>query len=236
VILAIGGGASALAAKGATPTLPIVFANGSDPVELGLVASINRPGANVTGVSFFGSNLEAKRLEVLNELVPKVTMLGVLINLSNPNGEIQARGVAAAAKLMGKQVRVLNGNSDDAITAAFATIVEQRIGALQVAIDPFLLNRRDQLVALAARHAVPTIYALRDYVVSGGLASYGTDLVDGFRQAGVYVGRILRGVKPADLPVMQPTKFELLINGKTAKALGLSIPDKLLALADELIE
>jgi putative tryptophan/tyrosine transport system substrate-binding protein len=236
VILAIGGGASALAAKAATTRIPIVFVNGSDPVGLRLVESINRPGANVTGVSLFGANLEAKRLEVLNELVPSVTKLGVLINLSNPNGELQAREVVAAASLMGKRVRVLNGNTDVAIAAAFAAVVEERLGGLHVAIDPFLLNRRDQLVALAARHAVPTIYALRDYVLSGGLASYGTDLVDGFRQAGVYVGRILRGVKPADLPVLQPTKFELLINLKTAKALGLDVPTTLLARADEVIE
>jgi putative ABC transport system substrate-binding protein len=236
VILAIGGGASALAAKAATAVIPIVFANGSDPVGLGLVASMNRPGANVTGVSWFGAALEAKRLEFLHELVPQAAKIGFLVNLSNPNGEFQAREVKAAADAVGKQVQALNASTNDEIVAAFAMIAQQRIGALQVAIDPFLLNRRDQLVALAARHAVPAIYALRDYVVAGGFASYGNSLVDGYRQAGVYTSRILQGAKPADLPVIRPTKFELVINLKTAKALRIEVPPSLLALADEAIE
>jgi putative tryptophan/tyrosine transport system substrate-binding protein len=236
VILAIGGGASALAAKAATAVIPIVFANGSDPVGLGLVASMNRPGANVTGVSWFGSALEAKRLEFLHELVPQAAKIGFLVNLSNPNGDFQVREVKAAADAVGKQVQALNASTNDEIVAAFAMIAQQRIGALQVAIDPFLLNRRDQLVALAARHAVPAIYALRDYVVAGGLASYGNSLVDGYRQAGVYTSRILQGAKPADLPVIRPTKFELVINLKTAKALRIEVPPTLLALADEVIE
>jgi putative tryptophan/tyrosine transport system substrate-binding protein len=236
VILAIGGGASALAAKAATAVIPIVFANGSDPVGLGLVASMNRPGANVTGVSWFGSALEAKRLEFLHELVPQAAKIGFLVNLSNPNGDFQVREVKAAADAVGKQVQALNASTNDEIVAAFAMIAQQRIGALQVAIDPFLLNRRDQLVALAARHAVPAIYALRDYVVAGGHASYGNSLVDGYRQAGVYTSRILQGAKPADLPVIRPTKFELVINLKTAKALRIEVPPSLLALADEVIE
>jgi len=236
VILAIGGGASALAAKAATATIPIVFANGSDPIRLGLVASMNRPGANVTGVSWFGAALEAKRLEVLYELVPNITKIAFLVNLSNPNGEFQAREVKTAAGIVGKQVAVLGASTDNEIDKAFAAVVEQGVGALQVAIDPFLLNRRDQLVALAGRHALPTIYALRDFVAIGGLMSYGNSLVDGYRQAGVYTARILKGAKAADLPVMQPTKFELVINLKTAKTLGLEVPPTLLIRADELIE
>jgi ABC-type uncharacterized transport system substrate-binding protein len=236
VIFAIGGGASALAAKAATATIPIVFANGSDPVRLGLVGSISRPGANVTGVSWFGSALDAKRLELLDELVPNITNIGFLVNLSNPSGEFQAREIKAAASVVGKQVQVLGASTDTEIVMAFATIVRQRLGALQVALDPFLLNRKDQLVAQAARHKVPTIYGARDFVVTGGLMSYGNDLVDSYRKAGMYVIRILKGTKPADLPVMQPTKFELVINLGTTKALGLAIPSTLLALADEVIE
>jgi len=190
----------------------------------------------VTGVSWFGAALEAKRLEFLYKLVPNVTKIGFLVNLSNPNGEFQAREVTAAAGIVGKQVEVLRASTDNEIVTAFATIVQQGVGALQVAIDPFLLNRRDQLVALAARDALPAIYAVRDFVVIGGLMSYGNSLVDGYRQAGVYTSRILKGAKPADLPVLQPTKFELVINLKTAKALGIDVPAELLAFADEVIE
>ena len=236
VIFAIGGGASALAAKRATATVPIVFANGSDPVALGLVTSMNRPGANVTGVSWFGSTLEAKRLQLLNELVPDITTIGLLVNLSNPNGEFQAHEAKTAAGAVGKQLEILGASTDSEIATAFATIVRQRIGAIQVAIDPFLLNRKDRLVALSADHAVPAIYALRDYVVAGGLMSYGNSLVDGYRQAAIYSARILKGSKPADLPVMQPTKFELVINLKTARALGLEMPATLVGRADEVIE
>jgi putative tryptophan/tyrosine transport system substrate-binding protein len=236
LIFAIGGGASAVAAKAATPTIPTVFANGSDPVGLGLVASINRPEANVTGVSLFGATLEAKRLEFLYKLVPDVTKIGFVVNLSNPNGGLQAGEVKAAANSVGKQVEILPASSDEEIAAAFAAVLQHSIGAVQVGIDPFLLNRKHQLVALAARHAVPTIYAVRDFVVAGGLISYGTSLVDAYRQAAVYVGRILKGAKPADLPVLQPTRFELVINLTTAKTLGLAVPPALLVAADEVIE
>ena len=197
---------------------------------------MNRPGANVTGVSWFGSALDAKRVEFLHELVPKAAKIGFLVNLSNPSGEFQAREVKAAADTVGKQLEVLGASTEDEIVAAFAMIAQRGVGALQVALDPFLLNRRDQLVALAARHAVPAIYGVRDFVVAGGLASYGNSVVEAYRQAGIYVGQILKGAKPADLPVVQPTKFEMVINLKTARALGLTIPQTLQVAADEVIE
>jgi putative tryptophan/tyrosine transport system substrate-binding protein len=236
LIFAIGGGASALAAKAVTPTIPIVFANGSDPIGLGLVASINRPGANVTGVSFFGLALEAKRLEFLSKLVPDVMKIGFVVNLRNPSGALQAREVKAAADVLGKQLEVLPASADDEIAAAFAIVTQHSIGAVQVGIDPFLLNRKHQLIAQAARRAVPTIYPNREFAEAGGLISYGTSLVDAYRQAAGYVSRILKGEKPTDLPVLQPTRFELMINLKTAKALGLTVPQSLLVAADEVIE
>jgi putative tryptophan/tyrosine transport system substrate-binding protein len=231
-----GANAAALAAKTATSTIPIVFAIGGDPVKLGLVASLNRPGANLTGVSFFANQLETKRLGLLHELVPQADEVAVLINPSQPAAQEQSNEVMEAARVLGISVHILNARSEGDFDAAFAMIVQKRFGALLVAADPFFSSRRDQLVSLAARHAVPAIYEWRDFPATGGLASYGTSLTDAFRQAGVYVGRILKGVKPADLPAVQTIKFEFVINLRTAKALGIDVPPMLSARADEVIE
>jgi ABC-type uncharacterized transport system substrate-binding protein len=231
-----GANAAALAAKTATSTIPIVFAIGGDPVKLGLVASLNRPGANLTGVSFFANQLETKRLGLLHELVPQADEIAVLINPSQPAAQEQSNEVMEAARVLGIRVHILNARSEGDFDAAFAMIVQKRFGALLVAADPFFSSRRDQLVSLAARHAIPAIYEWRDFPATGGLASYGTSLTDAFRQAGVYVGRILNGVKPADLPAVQTIKFEFVINLKTAKALGIDVPPMLSARADEVIE
>jgi ABC-type uncharacterized transport system substrate-binding protein len=236
VIVAIEGTASALAAKAATSTIPIVFSSGGDAVKLGLVASLNRPGANVTGVSFLVNALGAKRLELLRTLVPTATVIGFLVNPDNPNAEPEVRDMREAAHTLGQQIHILNANSEQDIDADLADFVHKRIDALITAADAFFLSRRDQLTALAARHAIPAIYHVREIAAAGGLMSYGTSIVDAYRQSGLYVGRILKGEKPPDLPVVQSAKFELVINLKTAKALGLSVPDKLLALADEVIE
>jgi putative tryptophan/tyrosine transport system substrate-binding protein len=227
---------AALAAKAATSTIPVIFTTGTDPLKLGLIASFNRPGGNVTGVIFFSTGLEQKCLELLHEMVPDAAVIGVLVNPNFPEVETQLKDVSVAVHTIGRQIVVLRANSERSIDAAFAAFIEQRTQALLVASDPFFFNARDQLVALSARHAVPAIYQLRTFTAAGGLMSYGTSLEESYRQSGIYAGKILAGAKPADLPVLQATKFELVINLKTAKALGLEVPAKLLALADEVIE
>jgi putative tryptophan/tyrosine transport system substrate-binding protein len=233
VILAAGGTQTGLAAKAATSTIPIVNI-GSDPVADGLVASLNRPGGNVTGVSLLSGALTPKRLELLRELLlPTATIIGVLVNPNIPNAEIESREIQAAARTIGQQIRVVSSSTERDIDAAFASITQQGIGALVIGADAFFDSRRDLVVALAAQYRVPTIYG---FAAPGGLVSYAASVPEGYRQAGIYVGRILKGDKPADLPVLQPTKFELVINLKTARALGLDVPPTLLARADEVIE
>ena len=227
---------SALAAKAATTTVPIVFATGSDPVRDGLVGSLNRPGGNVTGVSFLAGALGAKRLDLLRQLVPKVTTIGVLVNPDSRETVAERRDVEAAAQAIQQQLIVLELGSDREIEPAFATLVQRGAGALFIGTGAFMNSRRERLVALSAQHRIPAIYALRESVATGGLMSYGTSITDAYRQVGIYTGGILKGEKPADLPVMQSTKFEFVINLRTAKALGLEIPPALLALADEVIE
>jgi putative ABC transport system substrate-binding protein len=227
---------SALVAKTATTAIPIVFTTGDDPVNLGLVTSLSRPTGNVTGVTFFAGAVVAKQLELLHELLPQATVISVLVNPNYPGATFQLRDVQEAARTLGHTMHVLNASTGSEINTAFATVNQQRIDALLVAGDPFFLSRVFQFVTLAARHAVPTIYAQREYVAGGGLISYGTSVTDAYRQVGVYVGRILRGAKPTDLPVVRATKFELVINLQTAKLLGLEVPPTLLTRADEVIE
>ena len=236
VIAATGGDPTALAAKAATSTIPIVFTIGADPVRLGLVESLNKPGGNVTGVTFIFLEFGAKRLELLHQLVPSATTIAMLMDPSYPLPAAEERDVNAAARTLGVQINVLNAGTESQMDAAFATIVQQKVGALLVAANIFVLVQRDRLVRLAARHEIPTIHWTREFVDAGGLMSYGADIVHGYRQAGVYVGQILRGTKPAELPVLLPTKFALFINLRAAKALNLDVPPKLLALADEVIE
>jgi putative ABC transport system substrate-binding protein len=236
VIVTLSSQPATLVAKAATATIPIVFTWPGDPVDTGLVASLNRPGGNATGISTLNAELAAKRLGLLRELVPKADAISALLNPTNPEAEAVSRDLQATARTLGVQFRVLHAGTDPEIDAAFATLAAKPGGALLVNADPFLFIRRAQITALAARHAVPAIYYDREFAVSGGLMSYGTDLPTAWGQAGNYVARILKGEKPGDLPVAQPTKFELVINLKTAKALGLEVPPKLLFTADEVIE
>jgi putative tryptophan/tyrosine transport system substrate-binding protein len=236
MIVATGSTPAAIAAKAATPTIPIVFTIGDDPVATGLVASLARPGGNLTGMSILFTELMPKLLELLSELVPQTGAIALLVNPNNSNAERMIRDMQEAARTKGVQSPVLKAATEGEIDAAFATLVQLQAGALAVGDDPFFFIRREQLVALASRHAIPTIFVAREFAASGGLISYGASLSSAYRLAGIYAGRILKGAKPADLPVLQPTKFELVINLKTAKALGLDVPARLLALADEVIE
>ena len=221
-----GNGIAMLAAKAATTTLPIVFAGGGDPVQQGLVARLNQPGGNITGAFFFAGALGSKRLELLRQLVPKATTVGMIVHPGSDETETERRDVQAAAQAIGQQLVILDVAGEREIDAAFATFAQRGVGALLVGAGPLLTSRREQIVALAARHALPASYILREYVMAGGLMSYGTSITDAFRQAGIYVGRILKGEKPGDLPVVRSDKFELVLNFKTAKALGLEIPDR----------
>ena len=228
--------AAVRAAKSATSTTPIVFMGVSDPVGNGLVASLARPGGNITGISIMSTELMPKRLELLCDLVPQVRAIALLVNPNNPQTERVLRDLLEAAQAKGLQLSILKASTESEIDTAFTALVERHAGALVVQADPVFLNRRDQLAALASRHAIPAIYANREYAASGGLISYGASLTSDYRQAGIYVGRVLRGEKPADLPVQQPTTFELVVNLKTAEALGLKVPPSILARADEVIE
>ena len=236
VIIAAGGDRPALAAKAATSTIPIVFTGSDFPVKVGLVASLSKPGGNVTGASLFTSELEVKKLALLRELVPGAPLIAMLVNPTNPSAETDIEDVRRAAAAVEQQILLLRASSERDIDAAFEAVVQQRVNALLVAHDPIFLSRRDQFVALAARHAIPAIFEFREFVVAGGLMSYGSRITENYRLGGNYAGRILKGAKPADLPVQQPTKFEFVINLKTAKALGLAVPHTLLARADEVIE
>ena len=231
-----GGAVSANAAKGATSNIPIVFVSGADPVKYGLVTNLGRPGGNATGVTMFVGELSLKRLELLRELMPHVGLIGVLINHKSLEADAQSKNMQAAANSIRQKIRIVNAGSEDEFGPAFARLSQSRVGALLIDNDPFYDSKRDKLVALAASYKIPTIYVWRDSVVAGGLVSYGASLVDSYRQVGNYAGKILNGAKPGDLPVLQPTKFELVINLKTAKALGLTIPPSLLQRADEVIE
>lgn len=236
VLVATGGGTTALAAKAATATIPIVFSTGSDPVKDGLVASLSRPGGNCTGVSLLTTELASKRLEILREVVPTASVIAVLLNPYSAGAGLQAQDVEKAARAMGQRIHILHAGSEREIDTAFATIAQTQIGALIVGADPFLSTRIEQLVALAARHRIAAIYEWRDFAEAGGLMSYGSDRAAGYRQIGIYAGRILKGEKPADLPVVQSTTVEFVLNLKTARSLGLTVPLPLLGRADEVIE
>jgi len=236
VIVPIGGAPATLAAKAATSTIPIVFNLGADPIELGLVTNLNRPGGNITGIAMMIVEIETKRLELLHELAPASTSLAILLNPSNAQAQTQERDAQRAARVIGRQVLVLKAGTEHEIEMAFAALVRERAGGLLVGGDPFFTSQVTLFVVLTARHAIPTIYPWRSHVDAGGLMSYGTSVLDAYRQTGVYTGRVLKGEKPGDLPIAQPTKFELIINLKTARAVGIAIPPTLLARADEVIE
>jgi putative ABC transport system substrate-binding protein len=236
VIAATGGGPSALAAKAATKTVPIVFTYAADPVKAGIVASLNRPEENITGVTWFSGDLAGKRLALLHDIVPTISTIGLLINPNDPEEASQRANAQEAARRFNLKLVALNASNEREIDAAFATFAQQQVGAVIGGSDPFLLSRREQIVSLAARHRMPGIYSVREYVAAGGLMSYGNSLREAYRHAGLYVGRILRGAKPTDLPIERLTKFEFVINLTTAKALGLTVPASFLSLADELIE
>ena len=229
-------GGSSGPAKQATTTIPIVFTTGVDPLEVGLVASINRPGGNITGVTFYSGALNGKRLELLREIAPRSAEIGLLINPKAPAAQPQVNETLAATRAVGLQLQVLNASTEPEIEAAFAALARLSNAALLVGVDPFFDSRPDQLVALAARHRMPVVYSLREFVQADGLMSYGASITDTYRQAGVYAGRILKGDKPGELPIQFPTKYELVINLRTAKSLGLTVPNTLLARADEVIE
>jgi putative ABC transport system substrate-binding protein len=236
VIVTIGGDPPAFAAKNASTTTPIVFMVGRDPVELGLVRSLNRPGGNATGINLLISEMESKRLELIRQLAPTRNVLAVLVNPKNADADVQLKAVQSAARALNEQIKIFNVSNEAEIEKAFATFREDNVGGFILVADPFFVNRRDQIVSSAAQGRFPGVYFLREFAESGGLASYGSNLGEAYRQAGVYAGKILSGAKPNDLPVVQPTKFDLVINLKTAKALGLNVPPSLLAIADEVIE
>jgi len=236
IIAAVGGIHSGLAAKAATSTIPVVFVSAGDPVGFGLVSSLGRPGGNMTGISMVTVELAPKRLELLHESVPRSGAIAMLVNPTSPYLGPETKDVQAAARVLGREVRVVSARAERDIDAAFATLVQQRAAAVLVSGDPFFDSQRDHLVALAAQHAVPAIYQWREFATIGGLMSYGSSITDAYRQAGAYIGRILKGAKPADLPVIQPTKYELVINLKTSKVLGLTIPPSVMGRADEIIQ
>jgi ABC-type uncharacterized transport system substrate-binding protein len=235
-VIATGGTISALAARTASTTIPIVFTMGGDPVELGLVASLNRPGGNATGVSYLLNMMVTKQFELLHELIPKAAAIAFLVNPTNANAESDTRAMQAAAEALRRQLVILKAATEHGLETTFAPLSSPRVGALVVSADAFFLSQRDRLIAITARHSLPAVYPVREYPVAGGLMSYGGSPSTAFRQAGNYIAKILKGAKPADLPVIQPTKFELAVNLRTAKALGLDVPPSLLARADEVIE
>jgi ABC-type uncharacterized transport system substrate-binding protein len=236
LLFAAGGPPSAFAAKAATSTIPVVFSAAADPVEIGLVPSLNKPSGNVTGMGIFNASLGTKRLELIKELMPDVRVVGYLLNPADRMSEIETKSVIAAFPALGVEVRILNAKSESELDTAFAGLEGLRIAGLVVSGEPFFDSQRERIVALAAKYSVATIYAWREYVLAGGLMSYGTDLPESYRQAAIYAGRILKGEKPANLPVVQPTKFHMAVNVKIAKSLGIAVPPRLLGLADEVIE